>query len=61
MASLPKIGAPASRALASIGITTLEGAAGRSKTALLALHGMGPKAIRLLDDALVQAGLRPLT
>jgi hypothetical protein len=61
MASLPKIGAPASRALASIGITTLEAAAGRSKTELLALHGIGPKAIRLLDDALVQAGLRPLT
>jgi hypothetical protein len=61
MTTLPKLGAPASRALASIGITTLEGAEGRSKVELLALHGMGPKAIRLLDEALVQAGLRPLT
>jgi hypothetical protein len=35
---------PATRALASIGITTLGEVAGRSRKELAALHGMGPKA-----------------
>jgi hypothetical protein len=54
---LPKIGAPATRALASIGVTSLGQVAGRSRAELLALHGMGPKAIRLLEDALQEHGL----
>jgi hypothetical protein len=61
MTALPKIGAPATRALAAIGVTSLEDVEGRSHAALLALHGMGPKAIRLLNQALDEAGLRPLT
>jgi hypothetical protein len=59
--ALPRIGAPATRALASIGIDSLEQVAGRSATELLALHGFGPRAIDLLTDALAAAGLTPLT
>jgi predicted flap endonuclease-1-like 5' DNA nuclease len=58
---LPKIGAPASRGLASIGITRLDQVAGRSQAELLALHGFGPRALRILDDALAARGqsMRP--
>jgi predicted flap endonuclease-1-like 5' DNA nuclease len=58
---LPKIGAPATRALASIGITRLDQVAGRSQAELLALHGFGPRALRMLNDALDARGqsMRP--
>jgi len=49
---LPRIGAPATRALASIGITRLDQVADRSEAELLELHGFGPKALRILRDAL---------
>lgn len=61
MTSLPKVGAPATRALASIGVTTLEQVSGRSADELLALHGFGPRAVRILTEALADAGLPPLT
>ena len=61
MTALPRIGAPATRALASIGIDTLEQVAGLSTAELLALHGFGPRAIGILTDALTDAGLPPLT
>ncbi len=60
MTDLPKIGAPATRALAAAGITTLEDVAGRPVAELLALHGVGPRAIRLLNDALKAGGLDEL-
>ena len=60
MTALPRIGAPATRALASIGITSLEDVAGRSTDELLALHGFGPRAIRILTEALAAEGLAPL-
>lgn len=58
---LPNIGAPATRALASIGITRLEQIGDRSETELLALHGVGPRAIRILNEALAARGhsMRP--
>lgn len=58
---LPKIGAPATRALASIGITRLEQVADRTATELLELHGFGPKALRILREALDAQGrsMRP--
>ena len=58
---LPRIGAPATRALAAIGITRLDQVADRSEAELLALHGVGPRAIRILREALDQHGrsLRP--
>jgi hypothetical protein len=54
---LPKLGAPATRALASIGVTTLGQLDGRSERELLRLHGFGPRAARLLREALAEAGL----
>ncbi|MFF5792631.1 DNA-binding protein [Paeniglutamicibacter sp. NPDC012692] len=53
---LPKIGAPATRALNAHGITTLEQAAALGEKALQALHGVGPKAIRILREALGEVG-----
>lgn len=49
--SLPKIGAPATRALASIGVTTMSQLPGHTERELLELHGFGPRAIRLLREA----------
>ncbi len=58
---LPQIGAPATRALAAIGITRLEEVADRSEAELLALHGFGPRALRILREALAARGqsMRP--
>lgn len=53
---LPKIGRPANRALLTIGVTTLDGVAAMGEAELLALHGVGPRAIRLLREALEQKG-----
>jgi hypothetical protein len=58
---LPAIGQPATRALAAIGVTNLEQLRGHRAAALLALHGVGPKAIRLLDAALAERGWSFLT
>ena len=57
MADLPKIGAPATRALASIDVTRLEQLTGHSEKELKALHGFGPKALRLLKEALAAENL----
>ncbi|MFD7324418.1 DNA-binding protein [Streptomyces sp. NPDC059875] len=55
---LPRgIGAPATRALTAAGYTTLEQLAGVPRAELLALHGLGPKALRLLDEAMAERGL----
>ncbi|MEU4410580.1 helix-hairpin-helix domain-containing protein [Streptosporangium sp. NPDC023963] len=51
------IGRPASRALAAAGYTTLAQVAATSERDLLRLHGMGPKAIGLLREALAERGL----
>ncbi len=55
--ALPKIGAPATRALASIGVTRLSQLASHRTEELLALHGFGPRAIKLLRDAMNNQGL----
>jgi predicted flap endonuclease-1-like 5' DNA nuclease len=54
---LPKIGAPATRALASIGITCLEQLANVTDEELLCLHGFGPRALRIVRDALEEHGV----
>lgn len=55
---LPRgIGAPARRALAAAGIDRLEQLAQFRETDLLRLHGLGPKAMRLLREALAERGL----
>jgi hypothetical protein len=53
---LPAIGVPATRALLSAGITDLATVARHSQAELLALHGVGPKAVRILADALAASG-----
>ena len=45
---LPNIGAPATRALAELGIHNLDDVKNADLEALAALHGVGPKAMRLL-------------
>jgi predicted flap endonuclease-1-like 5' DNA nuclease len=56
-AGLPPIGRPATAALEQAGITTLRQVAERSAPELLALHGVGPKAVRILGEALAAEGL----
>jgi len=51
------IGRPATQALAGAGLTTLEDVATRSKNELMAMHGVGPKAIRILTEALEERDL----
>lgn len=56
---LPKaIGNPATRALVGAGLTTLDQVAERTAAELLALHGVGPRAIRILEEALAARGRR---
>ena len=57
LGNLPKIGRPATSALISVGVGSLSEVARMSRGQLLALHGVGPKAVRLLDEALSEAGL----
>lgn len=54
--SLPRIGAPATRALHAAGITTLEQVAEAKEQDLTALHGVGPKAIGILQETLDEHG-----
>jgi DNA-directed RNA polymerase alpha subunit len=54
---LPKLSAPARRALAGAGFTSLEQLAGLSEAELSKLHGMGPSALTKLREALAQRGL----
>ncbi len=54
---LPKVGAPASRALTAAGITSLESLAAHPEAAAAALHGVGPFALARLRAALDAAGL----
>lgn len=50
---LPKaIGKAATQALATAGITSLAQVAGMSDADLLAMHGVGPKAVRILRETL---------
>ncbi len=51
------IGAPATRALTRAGYTELRQLSGVPASDLKRLHGMGPKALRVLQEALEQQGL----
>ncbi|MCB0125814.1 MAG: hypothetical protein KDE58_26345, partial [Caldilineaceae bacterium] len=53
----PKIGAPALRALNSAGYHSLEELVKVREADLAKLHGMGPKALGILRDALAAKGL----
>jgi len=55
---LPRgIGQPAIRALLLVDIRSLQDLAGLSAKELLAMHGIGPKAIRVIQVELKAAGL----
>ena len=55
---LPRnIGAPATRALTAAGYTDLRQLANVPATDLKKLHGVGPKTLRLLQEALERHGL----
>lgn len=57
-AGLPKgIGKPATRALLAAGISSLNDVAGRTQQELLDLHGVGPRAIKILTETLEERGL----
>ena len=53
----PRMGAPALRALASVGVTRLEQLTAFTEKDIKKLHGMGPKGITQLREALEQHGL----
>ena len=55
---LPPILRPANSALLHAGISSLAQVAAHSRSELLALHGVGPKAIRILEAALEAQDLR---
>jgi DNA-directed RNA polymerase alpha subunit len=54
---LPKLAAPAQRALQSASIHSLEQLTKVTEAELLQLHGMGPNALDKLRDALKAKGL----
>jgi hypothetical protein len=54
---LPRIGAPATRALNNAGVLSLENLTHWTEDELFALHGVGPKAIRILREHLDDLGL----
>jgi len=51
------IGAPATRALTAAGYTQLSQLANVPASELKKLHGVGPKALRILQEALGQQGM----
>ena len=51
------LGKPATQALEEAGLTTLRKVAGKTEEELLALHGVGPKAVEALVEALAETGL----
>lgn len=58
MTELPTTSAPAARALANAGIRTLEDLTEFSEQEILALHGMGPKAMGILRGAMKEHNLK---
>lgn len=56
MTDIPKTGKPAERALAGAGYTSLDQLTSVTEAELAKLHGMGPKALRILREALAERG-----
>ncbi|GAB4523131.1 MAG: hypothetical protein Kow00133_10940 [Amphiplicatus sp.] len=55
---LPKLAAPARRALSSAGLTSLDKLSKAKESDVARLHGMGPRAMAALKTALAARGLR---
>ena len=53
----PKLAAPAMRALAGAGLTSLDKLARATEAEVMALHGMGPNAMAAIKTALKAKGL----
>jgi hypothetical protein len=51
-----EIGKTAARELSLNGITSLESVSAYTEKELLAIHGVGPKALRILGEALAKEG-----
>ena len=54
----PSLGKVARRELAVNGITKYDQLVSRTPDELLAVHGVGPKAVRILTEELARRGLR---
>ncbi len=54
---MPKLAAPAQRALAGAGIAVLEDLTKFMEAQVMDLHGMGKNAMRILKEAMAEAGL----
>lgn len=55
--ALPEVGGSATRALEAAGYTELGQLAGVRRSELAKLHGMGPKALEIIQAALTEHGL----
>lgn len=55
---IPSIGRPATQALAQIGVRNVEQLAKYTEAEILALHGIGPKAIRILRPVMEACGVQ---
>ncbi|WP_431976883.1 DNA-binding protein [Micromonospora haikouensis] len=55
--ALPRVGAPATRALTNAGYATLRDLAGVPRAELARLHGMGPKALGIIQHSLEEHNL----
>jgi DNA-directed RNA polymerase alpha subunit len=55
--SLPKIGNPATNALANIGITKIQQLTNFTEKELLKIHGVGPKAVSILKETMKKEGI----
>jgi hypothetical protein len=59
--AFPKgVARPAIRALNGAGYKRFEELSGESESELAKLHGMGPKALRIIQQELIDAGLEPM-
>lgn len=54
---LPRVSAPAARALAAAGYTRLDQLAARTEAEIAALHGVGPTVVSVLRQAMRERGL----
>ena len=54
---LPKTSDPATAAVTQAGVQSLEDLTRFTEAELLALHGVGPKAVRIWKQALLEQGL----
>ena len=57
VSELPKISKPANRSLHNAGYYKIEQFTKVTESEILKIHGVGPKAVRILNEALKEKGL----